>query len=207
MKRSAKTIAICGVCGAMSCVALVLTGVLPYLALIFGVFASVATVVPLLVDDKNLGYCLLTYLATLAVAAVSGVFIGNIVAVAPVALFCVPFAIVKVWAESVRVTAVETLQDPFDDGDTKVMHVELKGQPRMPAFAKWLIYYALLEVGLALTFLVTWALTPAVFERLYSQPLVFWLIVAAAQVAVPLYDLLLRGSLIAAAKIVRKSLR
>ncbi len=209
MKGSARNIALSGVCGAISCVALLLTSLVPYAALIFGVMASVATVVPLLVDGKNVGYSLLTYFATLAVASVSGIFIGNIFAVAPVALFCIPFAIVKVCGESVAVTArvehTETLESPFDGQEAaKVIRVELKGKPRFNKAVKWLLYYVLLEVGLVLTFVVTWAVTPAVFERFYSMTWVFWLTVVAAQVAVPLYDLLLRGCLIAAAKTVRK---
>ncbi len=210
MKGSARIIALCGVCGAIACVALLLTSLVPYVALIFGVMAAVATVVPMLVNGRNLGYSLLVYAVTLTVGALCGVFIGQITAVAPIALFCIPFAIVKVWCESVKLTArvenTETLEDPFGgESDAKVVHVQMKGKPRVHPVVKWVIYYLLAEAGLALTFLFTWLVTPAVFESLYSKQWIFWLIVAAAQLAVPFYDLLLRGCLIAAVKVVRKT--
>lgn len=211
MKGSARIIALCGICGAISSVCLLLTSLLPYAALIFGVFASVATVVPLLIDGKNLRFSLLVYAVTVVIGAVGGVFIGNPVAVAPVLFFCVPFCIVKVYGESVKLTAnvegTQTVNDPFDDEETQVIQMRVNTKRRLPVWLKWLLYYALLEIGLVLTFLFTWLLTPAVFERLYSNRLVFGLIVAVAQVAVPLYDLLLRGCLIAASKVVRKIYR
>ena len=210
MKGSAKIIAICGVCSAISCVFLLLTSLIPYLALPFGVIAAVATVVPLLAN-AGLGYSLLVYAATLVIGSVCGVFIGNIVAVAPVISFCIPFAIVKVWCESVKVTArleqEETLEDPFGGDDTKVMHVQLKGKARVNPVVKWVIYYLLLEVGIVLTLMFTWLLTRAVFESIYARGWIFWLIVGVAQLVPPLYDLLLRGCLIAAAKTVRKSFK
>ena len=212
MKGSARIIALCGVCGAISCVALLLTSLVPYAALIFGVMAAVATAIPMTVSGGGLRYSLLTYFATLVVGAVSGIFIGNIVAVAPVALFCVPFAIVKVWGESMRVTArvehTETLESPFEgEQDAQVLKVEVNGKPNLNKVVKWVIYYILLETGLVLTFLLTWLLTPSVFERFYSSTVIFWLTIAIAQVAVPLYDLLLRGCLIAAVKVARKTFK
>ncbi len=212
MKSSARIIAICGVCSAISCVFLLLTSLLPYLALIFGVIASVATVVPLLVDGKNLGYSLLVFAATVVVGSVSGIFLGNIVAVAPLITFCIPFAIVKVWGESVKVTATvereETLDDPFGgESDAKVVHLDVKGKPHLNVIVKWVLYYVLLELGIVLTLLFTRWLTPPVFNQLYSNKWVFWLLIGVAQLAVPFYDLLLRGCLIAAVKVVRKSLK
>lgn len=211
MKGGARVIALCGVCSAICCVALLLTSIVPYITLILGVMAAVATVVPMLVDGRNLRYSLLVFAAAVAVGAVSGVFIGNIVAVAPVVTFCIPFAIVKVWGESVRITAsvqhTETLDDPFEDKEhAKVVHMELQGRRRMRPIVKWVLYYVLLEVGIVLTLIVTRALTPAVFDRLYATKWLFWLTVGAAQLAVPMYDLLLRGCLVGTVKIIRKVL-
>ena len=210
MKSSARMVAICGVCGAIACVFLLLASIVPYAALICGVIAAVATVAPLLVGGR-LRYALLVYAATLTVGGICGVFIGNIVAVAPLALFCIPFAIVKVWCESVKVTArldrEETLEDPFGGEDTKVMHVEVKGKPRVKPIVKWVLYYALAEAGVALTFVLTRWLMPSAFERLYQRQWVFWLVVGAAQLVPPLYDLLLRGCLIAAVKALRKVIK
>lgn len=212
MKGSARIVAICGVCGAISCVFLLLTSLVSYIALICGVIAAVATTVPMLVDGKNLGYSLLVYAVTLTVGGICGVFVGNIVAVTPVVTFCIPFAIVKVWCESVKVTAQlqreETLEDPFDSAnDAKVMHVQLKGKPRVHPIVKWVLYYFLIEAALALTFVFTWLLTPDVFNALYATKWVFWLLVGASQLVPPLYDLLLRGCLIAAVKALRKVIK
>ncbi len=209
MKASARNIALSGVCGAISCVAMLLTSVLPFAALIFGVMAAVATVLPMLVDGRNLGYSLLTYFASLTVAAISGIFVGNIVAVAPIALFCVPFAVVKVRGESFKITSrkesTETLDSPFEgeEGAT-VVRLELKGKPYLSRLVKWILYYILLEASVALTFVLTWAMTPGVLDRLFSEMWLFWLTVGLAQLVPPLYDLLLRGCLIAAVKVVRK---
>ena len=209
MKSSARIIAISGICAAISCVAMLLTSLVPYVTLIFGVAAAVATVAPLLIDGNNLVYSLLVYAASLAIGAISGVFIGNIVAVAPVVTFGVPFAIVKVWSESFRITAqaqhTETLEAPFEgEADAEVVRIELKGKRRVHPVVKWVLYYVLMEVGIALTLTVTWALTPAVLERFSSVKWLFWLTLGAAQLAVPMYDLLLRGCLIAAQKVIRK---
>lgn len=212
MKGSASIIAICGVCGAISCVFLLLTSLVPYIALICGVIAAVATTVPMLVNGKNLGYSLLVYAVTLTIGTVCGIFIGNVVAVAPVVMFCIPFAIVKVWCESVRVSAQlqqeETLEDPFDgNNSTKVMRVQINGKPRVHPVVKWVVYYLLLEAALTLTFVFTWLLTPDVFNALYATKWVFGLLIGTAQLVPPLYDILLRGCLIAAVKAVRKVLK
>lgn len=208
MKGPARIVALCGICGAIASVSLIVVSLLPYVALIFGVFASVATVVPLLVNGRNLKYSLLVYAATITVGAIMGIFVGNSVAVAPVLFFCMPFCVVKVYAESVKLIAkVEDEQvpnDPFDESDAKVLRMSVNTEKRLPTWLKWLLYYILLEVGIVLTFVITWWLMPSVFEQLYSNKIVFWLIVAVAQVAVPMYDLLLRGCLIATVKVVRK---
>lgn len=206
MKGSARIIALCGICGAIASVSLLVVGWLPYVALIFGVFASIATVTPMLVDGKNIKWSMLVYAVTVTVGALSGFFIGNPVAVAPVLFFCVPFCIIKVYAESPRTTldTNETARDADEHWSEPHLVNNEKPKMRLPVWLKWLLYYILLEAGLALTFVVTWWLTPGVFEQLYSNKTVFWLVVCAAQVAVPMYDLLLRGCLIAATKVVRK---
>ena len=99
----------------------------------------------------------------------------------------------------------ETLEAPFEgEADAEVVRIELKGKRRVHPVVKWVLYYVLMEVGIALTLTVTWALTPAVLERFYSVKWLFWLTLGAAQLAVPMYDLLLRGCLIAAQKVIRK---
>lgn len=210
MNNKARLIAISGICGAVAVCCILLVSVVPYVTLMLAVIASVAVVIPMLIDGRNLTYSLLVYAVSVVVSGFSGVFIGNIVYVAPVVLFCAPFAIVKVYAETFKFTRkverTETLQDPFGQGpDRNVVTVELSGARRLPTLVKWILYYVLLEVGIVLTLLFTYLLTPSVFDALYhSNTLVFWLLVATCQLVVPLYDLLLRGCLIGASRVINK---
>lgn len=207
--NKARVIALCGVCGAMSCVALLLASLVPYIALICGVIASIATVAPLIVDGKNLGYSLLTYAATLTIGAVSGIFLGNIIAVAPVALFCVPFAIVKVWGESYKSggTVERSLDAPFEGEEKVTLTLPRRGKRRLNVIVKWVLYYVLLEAGIALTLVFSWLMSEGFVENLYGNKTMFWLIVGVGQLAVPLYDILLRGCLIVAEKVIRKVIK
>ena len=208
----ARLIATSGICGAIAVVCILLVSVVPYVVLILAVAASIAVVIPLLIDGRNLVYSLLVYGVSIAVSAISGVFIGNITYVAPVALFCIPFAIVKVYGESFKVTAkverAETLEDPFGQGDDRnVVAVELKGKKALPTFVKWILYYVLLEVGIGLTLLFTYLLVPSLFQTMYSNTLVFWLLLAAAQFVVPLYDLLMRGCRVGTSSLLKKIIK
>ena len=208
----AKLIAVSGICSAVTVVCLLLASVFPYGVLIYAVIASVAVAMPLLIDGRNLKYSLLVYAASIVVGALSGTLIGNIMYVAPVVLFCLPFAIVKVYGETLKVTATvdhtETLPDPFGQGDDrKVVAVQLNGEKRLSIVVKWVIYYILLELGVFLTLIVTNYLTPAVLDAVKSSKWLFWVIVAVAQLIVPLYDILLRGCLIGAVKAMRRILK
>ena len=209
--NKARLIATSGICGAVASICLLVTSVFPYIALILAVVASVAVVIPLLIDGRNLVYSLLVYLVAVVVGALSGTFIGNIVYVAPVVTFCMPLAIVKVYGETVKVTAKieheETLEDPFEEGASKLVAVELDGKQRLPTVVKWILYYVLLEVGVGLSLLATYLLTPAVFDALYATTWLFWLMIGVAQLVVPLYDLLLHGCLIGATKALRKVIK
>ena len=206
-----RLIATSGICGAIAAVSLLVASVFPYAVLIFAVLASVAVVVPLLIDGRNLVYSLLVYAVTVVAGALSGVFFQNIVYVAPVITFCIPLAIVKVYGETVKVTAkldsTETLDDPFEEGEKKIVVAHLDGKERLPRIVKWILYYVLLEVGIGLTLLATYLLTPSMFNALYSTTWLFWLMIGAAQLAVPLYDLLLHGCLIGATKLIRKVIK
>ena len=210
--NKAKLIAVSGICSAVTVVCLLLASVFPYGVLVYAVLASVAVVMPLLIDGRNLKYSLLVYAVSIVVGALSGTLIGNILYVAPVVLFCLPFAIVKVYGETLKVTAkvdhTETIEDPFGQGeDKKVVAVQLSGEKRLSTFVKWLIYYILLEVGLFLTLLATNYLTPDILDAVKSSAWLFWVIVAVAQLVVPLYDILLRGCFIATVKTMKRVIK
>ena len=178
MNNKARLIATSGICGAVASICLLLTSVFPYGTLMLAVVAAIAVVIPLLIDVRNLVYSLLVYLVTVVVGALSGTFIGNVVFVAPVITFCIPLAIVKVY-----------------------------GEQRLSAVVKWILYYALLEVGIGLTLLATYYITAPVFDRLYSTGWLFWFMIGVAQLVVPMYDLLLRGCIIGATKALRKVIK
>ena len=208
----AKLIATSGVCGAVAVICLLLASIFPYLVLVYAVIASIAVTMPMLIDGRNLKYSILVYAVSIVVGALSGTLIGNIIYVAPIVIFCLPFAIVKVYGETMKLTAevqhTETLEDPFGmDDDKKVVAVQINGEKRLPTVVKWILYYVLLELGIGLTLLVTYYLTPSVFEKVYSTEWLFWLMLATAQLIVPLYDLLLRGCLIGAVKAMRRVIK
>ena len=208
----AKLIAVSGVCGAVATICLLIASIFPYGVLVFAVVASIAVVMPLLIDGRNLTYSLLIYAVSIVVGALSGVFVGNILYVAPIVIFCLPFTIVKVYGETLKVTAklehTETLPDPFGQGDDKqVVAVQLDGKKMLSPIVKWILYYILLEVGIGLTLLATYDLTRGVFERLYATKWLFWLLIVAAQLAVPMYNLLLNGCLIGTTKAMKRVIK
>ena len=209
MNNKARLIAISGICSAASVGAILLVSVAPFIVLILGVVASVAVVIPMLIDGRNLVYSLLIYAVSIAVSVVSGMFLSNGSYVVPVVLFCMPFTIIKVYGESYKVTTkvqhTETLEDPFGQGDDKeVVAVEVNGKRRIPTVVKWVLYYVVLEISLGLTLLVSYLLTPALFLATYSKTLLFWLLVGSAQLIVPLYDILMRGCLLGVSKLLKK---
>ena len=199
-------------CGAVATSCLLLVGLIPamrWAMLFLGVVASIAVVIPLMIDPRNIVYTLLVYL----VASVLGMFfgIGNVTYVAPIVVFSIPFAIVKVYGEMVKVTAQlqeeQVLEDPFGQGDDKkVVALQVQGKPRLPKFVKWILYFALLEAGIGLTLLFSYLFTPGVFQEIVSAKW-FWWAVAAIQIIVYPYDVLMSGCLLGTAKILRKALK
>ena len=208
--NKAKIIAICGMCGAVATSCLLLVGLIPamrWAMLFLGVVASIAVVIPLMIDARNIVYTLLVYV----VVSVLGMFFGiaNVTYVAPIVVFSIPFAIVKVCGETVKVTAKlqseEVLEDPFGQGDDKkVVSVQVNGKPRLPNVVKWILYFALLEAGIGLTLLFSYLFTPDMFQTVVSAKW-FWWAVAAIQLIVYPYDVLMRGCLIGTAKILKKA--
>ncbi len=209
--NKAKSVAVSGLCAAavLACFALAALPGTKWVCLILGVIASVATVIPLMLNPKNLVFTLLVYVA----GSVLGVFLGmsNIVCVAPIIAFCIPFAIVKVCGETVTVTAnvaqEEVLEDPFGNGDDKkIVSVKVDAKPKLPTAVKWILYYVLLECGIALTLLATYLFTPTVFETIIGSKW-FWLVFAAMQLIVYPYDVMMTGCLKATVKVLQKAVR
>lgn len=209
MNNKAKTVAVSAVCAAVATVCLVLAGlpVFKWVVLIFAAIASVAVAVPIIIDCRNLPFSVIAYL----VSGALGVFFGlaNVVYVAPIVAFCMPMSIVKAYGESMKVTASvqesQVLEDPFGQGDDrKVVAVKLDGKRCLPVWLKWLLYYVLLEAGVALTLLAAYLFTRPVFDMIFANNLV-WVLVGAMQVVVFPFDLLLRGCFVGIVKILHKT--
>ena len=203
-----RLIATSGICGAVATICNVLVFFAPFLVLILAVVASVAVVIPLLIDGRNLMYSLLVYL----VSSVVGFFVGmgNVVYVAPVVLFCLPFAIVKAYGESVKPSAkpmsAPKITDPFDGSDDSDEAIADTAplKCRLSTVVRWILYYILLEAGVGLTLLFTWLLTPDMFKQLVSTPWLFGVMLGVTQLIVPMYNLLLGGCFAGTVKLLRK---
>jgi len=202
-----KYIAISGICAAFCVGCLALAGFVKWVALICAALATVACSIPTLIDARN------WWLSTLIllVSGALGIFLGiaNVVYVAPIVAFCMPFGIVKSYGEALKVTASVAdpvvIQNPFDSKDDKqVVAVNVDGKPCLPKAVKWILYYVLLEVALGLTALFTYLFTPDFFNTIVANKLIYWLLGAAQLVVVP-YDLLIRGCFLGTVKILRKA--
>ena len=206
-----KLIALSGICSAVAVACMMLTSIAFWATLILSVVASIAVVIPLLVDPRGLFYSLLIYAVASVLGAFASFVVGNAVYVAPCVAFAMPFAIVKVYGEAVRVSAKltehQTLEDPFGQGeDTHVLSVKLDGKKRLPAVVKWILYYVLLEAGIALTLLAAYLLTKPLFDQIVQNKY-FYLLLAALQLVVIPYDLLMRGCLIGTTKALHKIIK
>lgn len=203
----AKLIAISGLCCAVAVGCLLIAPLARWFMLILGVVAAIATVIPLMLNSKYLVYSLLIYLAS----SILGVFLGlaNIIYVAPIVTFCIPFAIVKVYGEKFKLAASlnkeDVCDDPFDD-EVKVVKLQIKPKTFLNKAVRWVLYYVLLEVGLGLTVLSAYLFMRPVFEQMVQNTW-FFVVLGVMQLAPVPYDLLLRGCLKATAKVLSKSVK
>ncbi|MCM1042635.1 MAG: hypothetical protein NC350_00260 [Corallococcus sp.] len=166
-----KLIALSGVCAAVAVLCVWLAAYVKWVALMLAVVASVAVAVPLVIDARYGLYSVFTYIAASILGVILG--FGNIVYVAPIVTFAMPFAMWKVFAESKRVK----------DGNEV---------PRVPVWAKWIVFFVLCEVAVAITAGATYLVTPVVFENILAYKY-FWLIPVAVNLAVPVYNVLMNG--------------
>ena len=205
----AKIVAISGVCGGiavMSLLALSIPGA-RWVMLVLALLASVAVAIPTMASGRPI-FSVIVYI----VSAVFGVWanLANIIFVAPVVAFCMPMALVKVSAETLKLSTKvqqKTIDSPFDNGDDKqVVAVEIQATPRMKGVVKWILYYIVLEFGIALTLLATYLLTPVMFEQIWGHKLLVWLLVALQLLPIP-YDMLLKSAFAFVSKILKKHIQ
>lgn len=206
--NKAKLIALSGVCAAVCVGCLAAAGFVKYVALVAAALATVACALPTLIDARNWWCSVLI----LIVAGVLGMFLGtlaNVVYVAPIIAFCMPFGIVKAYGEAIKVTASldepTVLEDPFDSAnDKQVVAVKVDGKLCLPKAVKWILYYILLEVGLGLTVLSVYLFTPDLLNTLIQNNALYWILAAMQLIVIP-YDLLIRGCFVGTVKVLRKA--
>lgn len=204
----AKLIAISGVCAAVCVGCLAAAGFVKWVVLVAAVLCTVVCALPTLIDARNWWCSVLILIA----AGALGMFFGtlaNVVYVAPIVAFCMPFGVVKAYGEAVKVTASldepTILEDPFDSAnDKQVLAVKVDGKPCLNKVVKWVLYYILLEVGLALTVLSVYLFTPSLLQAFIDNKALYWLLGAMQLVVIP-YDLLIRGCFVGAVKILRRA--
>ena len=203
-----KLIAISGICSAAAVICMLLSSLAIWAALFLSVLASLAVVVPLLIEPKALAYSLLVYAVSGILGGFLSIAIGNVVYVAPCVAFSMPFAIVKVYGETVKVSAKfappQTLEDPFGEGcDTHVVEVKLDGKKRLHPIVKWALFYFLLEASIALTLLSAYLMVTPLFNQIVQNKYFYLLLGALQLIPIP-YNLLMRGCLIGTSKILHK---
>lgn len=204
--NKAKLVALSGICAAVCVGALALASFVKWAVLIAAALATVACAIPTLIDARNWWYSVLI----LIVSGASGMFIGlaDVIYVAPVVAFCMPFGIVKAFGESLKVTATlgepTILEDPFGGEDKQTVAVNVQSKLCLPKVVKWILYYVLLEVGLGLSVLCAYLFTEPVFNTLLENNVLYWILGAAQLVVIP-YDLLMRGCFVGTVKVMRKA--
>ena len=209
MDSKAKIVALCGVCSAISLLCLLLASfpALKWGVMVFAVVASIAVCLPMIASAKLAKFSILVYVAS----AIFGVVVGatNIIFVAPILFFFVPFCMVKVFGESVVLSKrnqqiVET-PDPFDIGEPiKTITLDVVAKRRWPTWLRWVLYYVLLWLGIGISlggcYLFTQPLLFAILENRW-----FWLVIVLLHVAVVPYNFFMDGVLLATKKLLKRT--
>ncbi len=209
MDSKAKIVALCGVCSAISLLCLLLASfpALKWGVMVFAVVASVAVCLPMLANARLAKFSILVYVAS----AVFGVVVGatNIVFVAPILFFFVPFCMVKVFGESVvlkgKTEKVVEAEDLFGLGEqVKTITLNVTAGRRMYKWLKWLLYYVLLWVAIAVTLGGCYLFTQPLFFSIVQSKW-FWLVIVLLHFAVVPYNFFLNGVLFATKKLLKRT--
>ena len=163
-----KLIALCGVCGAIAVVCLVCLSYVKWVALALAVICSVVVCCPQMIDGKYVWYSVATYL----VAVTVGVLLGNVVYVAPVALYAMPCCVWKLFCKH---------RQPHNAKLWKTL--------------KWLGSLLLVAVAAFVTALLTRWLVPSVWQSFVQNKAVIWAMVGVVLLGIVAYDKLLDGTI------------
>jgi hypothetical protein len=173
-----KLVALCGVCGAIAVVCIVLLSYVKWVALALAVVGSVVACCPQMIDGKYVWYSVATYL----VVAVVGVLVGNIVYVAPVALYAMPCCIWKLFCRH---------KQPCNALLWKTL--------------KWVGSLVLMVLAAFVTALLVSRLMPSTWQSFVQDATLVWVAVVALVLGIIAYDKLLDGAVFVVKKALDKS--
>ena len=173
-----KLIALCGVCGAIAVVCIVCLSYVKWVALALAVVGSVVVCCPQMLDGKYVWYTVATYLVVVTL----GTLLGNVVYVAPVALYAMPFCIWKLLCK----------------------HNQSRNATRWKIL-KWVGNVTLVALATVVTALLMRWLMPSVWQSLVQNKTVVWVTVGAVLLGTVAYDKLLDGTVFVVKKALDKS--
>ena len=173
-----KLIALCGICGAVAVICLVALSYVKWVALALAVIASVVVCCPQMIDGKYVAYSIASYL----VATVIALFVGNVVYVAPVAIFAMPCAIWKLVCK----------------------HNRCKNA-RLWAFFKWLLNVVLMAIATLVTALLMREMMPSLWQSFVQNKTMVLLVIGALLLSIVAYDKLLDGAIYVVENALKKS--
>ena len=173
-----KLIALCGICGAVTVVCLVCLSYVKWVALVLAVVASVATCCPQILDGKYVWYSVAIYFVSVVVSC----FLGNLIYLAPVAIFAMPCCIWKLFCQ-------------------------YKGQSNQKQWntLRWIGNFVLVNVALAVTALLAYVFSPSILQGFVEKPYLAYILVVAFNLAVIAYDKLLAGAIYIVKNALKKS--
>lgn len=184
MKKNTRILALTGICGALAMVCALGVAYLNWVALALSVICATAVAIPTMVDSRYVWYSVLCYVAVTILIVWLG--FGQPIRVMPLVVYALPVGIVKAFGESYRPVKRDSAEEFFD-----------KPKQRIPKLVRWILYYVLCEVALAVTALMLYLFVPATLQTLIDKQW-HWYILVVAQLAVPLYNIVLNGCFVLA---------
>ena len=163
-----KLIALCGICGAVAVVCLIFLSYVKWVAFALAVVASVVICCPQMLDGKYVWYSVATFVTTVTL----GALLGNLVYVAPVALYAMPCCIWKLWCKHKQQLS-----------------------SKLWSVLKWVGSYLLVAVAVVVTALLMVALMPATWQTFTQNKLLVGVAIFVVVVGVVAYDKLLNGAI------------
>lgn len=179
--NKARLIAYTAICSAIATLCIVLSAYVKWVAVIFTVVASVAVCIPLLISNKYKLYSILAYLVSSVVGTMLST--SNIMYCAIIICFAMPMALLKCGMENIGLE-----QTP----------------QKKRTVLKWILYFVVCEIAIAITVLAMYLVTPAVLDAIITGGN-WYLYIILLNVVVPLYDFLLRGTFSLALSAMKKA--